>query len=170
MSLRIAKPYQKLFDPVFKMLPLHQAMTNLVVHKDEHADHELIKLVERVLNEPNLKGKPELATGIWLYVDELDRSHTISQSIETATGSFWHAIMHRREGEFWNSNYWYRRTNQHPAMKQIDMPDNEITTYKPQLFVDLVEQNYRHDNKDATLIAIQRAEWIALFEWCTKHD
>ena len=42
-------------------------------------------------------------SGLWLLAGDLDRSHTISQSIGSAEGSFWHAIMHRREGDFGNS-------------------------------------------------------------------
>src|SRR5262245_25326125 len=35
--------------------------------------------------------------GLWLHHDFLNESHAISQEIETTTGSYWHAIMHRRE-------------------------------------------------------------------------
>src|SRR5947208_9436780 len=35
--------------------------------------------------------------GLWLYHDFLDESHAVSQEIDTPTGSFWHAVMHRRE-------------------------------------------------------------------------
>ena len=52
--------------------------------------------------------RPGLVAGIWLYVDDLDRSHTISQSLDTVEGSLWHAIMHRRESDFSNSKYWLR--------------------------------------------------------------
>src|SRR5947209_3766436 len=54
--------------------------------------------------------------GLWLRFDFLDESHKISQEIETPTGSFWHAIMHRREGDFANSKYWWRRVGKHPAL------------------------------------------------------
>src|SRR5687768_10504407 len=47
--------------------------------------------------------------GLWLYHDFLDESHTLSQCIDTPSGSYWHAIMHRREGDFANSKYWFRR-------------------------------------------------------------
>src|SRR4051812_8366636 len=46
--------------------------------------------------------------GIWLLHDYLDESHKISQGIDTTSGSFWHAIMHRREGDFSNAKYWFR--------------------------------------------------------------
>jgi hypothetical protein len=47
-------------------------------------------------------------SGLWLLAGDLDRSHTISQGIGSAEGSFWHGIMHRREGDFSNSKYWFR--------------------------------------------------------------
>src|SRR5262245_45894685 len=53
--------------------------------------------------------------GIWLHHDFLDESHAISQEIRTATGSYWHAIMHRREPDAENSKYWWRRVGDHPV-------------------------------------------------------
>src|SRR5262245_19277607 len=55
-------------------------------------------------------------SGVWLLHDFLDESHTISQSIDTPTGSYWHAIMHRREGDFSNAKYWFRRVGDHPVL------------------------------------------------------
>src|SRR5688572_27783268 len=43
-----------------------------------------------------------LLAGLWLWHDYLIESHHISQNLSTPTGSFWHAIMHRREGDFSN--------------------------------------------------------------------
>src|SRR5215204_2447980 len=57
-----------------------------------------------------------MLSGLWLWFDWLDQSHTISQGIDTPTGSYWHAIMHRREGDFGNSKYWYARCRNHPSM------------------------------------------------------
>ena len=50
---------------------------------------------------------------IWLRFDFLDESHRISQSLDTPEGSFWHAAMHRREPDFANAKYWFRRVGQH---------------------------------------------------------
>jgi hypothetical protein len=51
--------------------------------------------------------------GLWLYHDFLDESHAISQELDTAEGSYWHALMHRREPDYWNSKYWFRRVPRH---------------------------------------------------------
>ena len=37
-------------------------------------------------------------SAIWLLHDFLDESHTVSQSIDTSSGSYWHGIMHRQIG------------------------------------------------------------------------
>src|SRR5947207_15523927 len=60
-----------------------------------------------------------MLAGLWLWHDWLDESHTLSQSLVSATGSFWHAIMHRREGDFSNAKYWYARCRTHPALRVI---------------------------------------------------
>jgi hypothetical protein len=50
---------------------------------------------------------------LWLRLDFLDESHEISQSIDTPEGSFWHGVMHRREPDFMNARYWFRRVGRH---------------------------------------------------------
>ena len=55
----------------------------------------------------------------WLWHDFLDSSHQISQEIKTSSGSFWHAIMHRRESDYSNAKYWFGRVGKHPIYFQL---------------------------------------------------
>lgn len=64
--------------------------------------------VELALKSANLQGTLAEA-GLWLLAGELDRSHGISQDNDSSLGSYWHGIMHRREGDFGNAKYWFRR-------------------------------------------------------------
>jgi hypothetical protein len=43
--------------------------------------------------------------GLWLWHDGLHECHSIVQKSNDPTSAFWHAIMHRREGDFSNSKY-----------------------------------------------------------------
>ncbi len=177
MSPKLTDPLDGVLRPIFDVLPIHEAMTALVGENGDRAD--AIALIESAAAEPALADRPDLLAGLWLYVDQLDRSHTLSQSIATPTGSFWHAIMHRREGDFSNSHYWYRKVGRHPAMNKIELAGGSAgagTTmgrYDPHAFVDAVDAAHRdHDATGAAhpeLRALQRREWVALFEWCVEH-
>src|SRR4051812_4745927 len=101
VKLKLPESIARACEPLFAATPIDQSMRRLTGSHPSHTD-----LVERILSEPAMKGRSDLAAGLWLYVDDLDRSHTVSQSITDATGSFWHGIMHRREGDFANSHYW----------------------------------------------------------------
>lgn len=138
--------------PLFESLPLGRAMAGLVPARPLGGSAS--ELAERALTGIDV---PAIAAGIWLYVDDLDRSHRISQSLSDATGAFWHGIMHRREGDFWNAKYWFRQAGRHPAMARI-------AKYDPVRFVDEVAENHREN--PAELVAMQRSEWKALFDWC----
>lgn len=140
--------------PLFEALPLDEAMPHLL---GSHPNH--ITLMEEVLSNPVVGERPELVAALWLYVDDLERSHTVSQSIEDRTGSFWHGIMHRREGDFSNSLYWFRRADGHPLL--IAQP--EIAPER------LVADVSRAQGEDAGLLKRQREEWQALFEWCATN-
>lgn len=60
-----------------------------------------------------------LEAGLWLLAGDLERSHAISQDHGSAEGSFWHGIMHRREGDYGNSKYWFRRVGMHPVLHEL---------------------------------------------------
>ena len=60
-----------------------------------------------------------LLAGLLQINDYLDESHNRSQSIEgegqDVNGDYWHGIMHRREPDYGNGKYWFRRVGRHPC-------------------------------------------------------
>ena len=60
-----------------------------------------------------------IKSGLLLWNDALDESHTISQSLSNQTGSYWHGIMHRREPDYSNAKYWFGRVGTHPIFPQL---------------------------------------------------
>jgi hypothetical protein len=124
-------------------------------------------------------------SALWLLHDFLDESHTISQDIDTIEGSYWHGIMHRREPDYGNAKYWFRRVPSHPIFGPLaetgrelaaqDKPDSAaafLTTqsaWDPFRFVDLCEAIARGKSSAESLARqIARAEWDLLFRYCYR--
>lgn len=102
---------------------------------------------------------PALKAGLLLWNDDLEASHRLSQQIDSPTGNYWHAIMHRREGDYWNSKYWFRRVGAHPAMVRIAQEAGAAFAlapwlangrYDPFAFVDACEAASRASARDVS--------------------
>ena len=148
-----------LLKPLFDLYPAEWAMSQLVVRRT--APDDVVEVVQGLLDIAGDKLSPPMHAALWLYVDDLDRSHRISQSIKGTTGSYWHGIMHRREGDFPNSHYWFNKVGAHPAMSQL-------REYDAHDFIDAVERNV--GQQDPKLVALQKAEWSNLFAWCATEE
>ena len=120
---------------------------------------------------------------IWLYHDFLTESHHLIQLVQTPTASFWHAVMHRREQDYWNSKFWFRSAGQHPIFSALQQKAIEFARksesnptalfirkqyeWDPFVFVDLCERNQgTHSSAELLCRQIQTAEWEILFDYC----
>jgi hypothetical protein len=124
--------------------------------------------------------------GLWLYHDFLDESHEISQEIDTTTGCYWHGLMHRREPDYGNSGYWFRRVGKHPVFAELVGEAARIaragpagpraafltqqTSWDPFAFNNLCEEMAGSESAGETLCRrIQQREWEILFDFCYRQ-
>jgi len=62
-----------------------------------------------IATEPPAKLALGLSGLWWDAKGEWARAHELVDSLETPDGMAVHAYLHRKEGEAWNSEYWYKR-------------------------------------------------------------
>ena len=116
-SLTIAGIVQKLEtrDPLPPLAPREEW--------DSELTHQIQDLsLETLFDGQSVKDSmmgDALQSGLLLWNDALDASHTISQGIESRTGSYWHGIMHRREPDYSNAKYWFERVEVHPTFPSL---------------------------------------------------
>ena len=180
------------YSPVFKALLTESRLMPL----DPGIANSVAKPVLEALDllgafAPHDIAAPDMAeacrSAVWLYHDYLDESHTISQKIDTATGSYWHGIMHRREPDYTNSKYWFRRIGDYPIFPALHQAASEIAAnsgslpdnarflvtqgaWDPVAFIDLCEAAHRDSSSTENLCRrIQQREWELLFDYSYRQ-
>jgi hypothetical protein len=137
---------------LFELLPLDQAMSHLLATTT--GPEEARAWVT------NSQATPAVKAALWLYVDDLEKAHGIVQDLHNPSGSFIHAIVHRREGDYPNSKYWYSQAGRHPVI-------GALAGYQPYSFVDQAQKAGAANPPD--LVDLQRAEWKAIFDYVVQE-
>lgn len=117
-----------------------------------------------------------------LWHDHWDAAHEIAQSREgEGAHDLLHAIVHRREGDFGNSGYWFRGAGRQPCFDTLPARLEPLLAQSPWLrtqvlpkgawdphgFLDAVKHG--RDGKDQPLLrAIQAEELIVFYEWLIR--
>jgi hypothetical protein len=144
---------RELVSSIQASLPLMEAMPSLLAPGPVSHAHMADKVLTAEVH-------PAFKAGLLIYLDELDLSHEFSQNLETPLGAWWHAIMHRREGDYWNSQYWLDR-----ACGQAHFDNCPVN---PRELVSLCDKDLRRNQPE--LIEMQRVEWQSLMDWMLDHD
>lgn len=117
---------------------------------------------------------PEAAlAGLYLYFGCWKEAHETAQVIRSAEGSYWHAIVHRQEPDIWNSDYWFRQVGQHPVFPILRQAAVAIGVdfgprWNAASFLELCEEALSKPGSEIErqALAVQRAEWQLLFDYC----
>ena len=74
------------------------------------APPEVLREIDSIVGEFAKPGhEHQLKAALLLVAGDLDGSHELSQRDPSDVGSYLHGMMHRREGDYGNAKYWFRR-------------------------------------------------------------
>ena len=175
------------YCPAVQALLTEPRLSPLDPGSPNRAAYDALQALDEKMFQPHTVRDRDLAAAcraaLWLYHDYLDEAHTISQEIETQEGSYWHALMHRREPDFPNAKYWFRRVGTHPIFEQLHAAAVALAADGPAqaaflrsqgkwdvyAFVDLCEASSRWRAECELLCRrIQQREWELLFDYCYR--
>ena len=120
------------------------------------------------------------AGALWLY-GFLDEAHRLTQQDSSSEGAYWHALVHRSEGDFGNALYWFRRAGAHPVQDRLRAGALEAMKgrstegwqalvesprWEPARLVELCERSSRGEPaQPAVLREVTRMEYNLLMEY-----
>jgi hypothetical protein len=120
-------------------------------------------------------------SALWLYHDFLEESHALSQEIDSVEGSFWHGILHRREPDYSNAAYWFRKVGHHPVFDALGPAAQKLAAsataakvavpapWDPFWFIDFCGACVvRKEPGEELARLIQKREWELLFDCCYR--
>jgi hypothetical protein len=150
-------------------------------------DH-VARLPEKMGLRPSTEATA-LQAGILQMADFFDASHEASQSIEGEGrhrhGDYWHGINHRREPDYGNARYWFRRVGNHPVFEclAIDIQptldwasESEATQlaalirdgrFDPLRFIDLIEAGLQSRSR-ASVALLEWIQWTEMVDLLTS--
>ncbi len=126
------------------------------------------------------------AAALLLRLDDLDGAHDLVNSVHSAEGSYWHGLMHRREPDIHNSNYWFKKVSVHPIFEALRfeaikhshkyglsksiLDSLNAPDWDPYFFNSLCEKSREKNNPlEKFCMDVQEEEWKLLFQYCYEN-
>ncbi|OXM17202.1 hypothetical protein [Paenibacillus herberti] len=94
-----------------------------------------------------------LVSGLYLRNGSLDRSHELSQELDSREGSYLHGMMHRIEGDYSNAKYWFRLAGAHPYAEELQRRAVELVEGTPEADAALLRKLKREPEWNAALFS-----------------
>jgi len=152
----------------------------------EPLDYALVQSLrgasDATLSDQRPIGNPQMFAlvrgGLFYALDAIHDAHAIFQDAKGDLGSYWHGMMHRREGDFDNARYWFRRAGAlsffgdlHRTASAHSALMARQSNWDPYVFTGECEQARFGETGSLTeLAALQRAEFEALFDYCWRQS
>ena len=116
--------------------------------------------------------------GLFYALDALPEAHAIFQEAKDDPGAYWHGMLHRREGDFDNARYWFRRAGVLPFFSEMHRAAcahsgtmARQSNWDPYLFTGQCEQvRFGADDLTGEMQALQRVEFEAIFDYCWRQS
>jgi len=115
--------------------------------------------------------------GLLYALDDLAGCHEFFQNTASELVGYWHGMMHRREADFDNARYWFRRAGVMPFFHTLHSCSAEFSTdmakqrlWDPYLFTSECEQHrFGADSEEENLSRQQRAEFDVVFDYTWRQ-
>ena len=175
------KPYSDFVDRVF----LQEKLLEKLI-PTEPLDREMVRRI-RAADDASIAGNQSLKNaemfalvrgGLLYAMDAIDEAHAIFQEAKGDLGSYWHGMMHRREGDFDNARYWFRRAGVLPVFSEMHGSASGVSAlmgrqmnWDPYLFTGECEQaRFGETDSLKELSGLQRVEFEVLFDYCWRQS
>jgi hypothetical protein len=175
------KTYSDFVDPILRADGLLQKLMPA-----EPLDYDLLFKLraadDAAISGQRSIGKPPMFTlvrgGLLYALDAIDEAHKIFQDSSGDLGSYWHGMMHRREGDFDNARYWFRRAGVLPVFDALHSAASEHSAvmarqpnWDPYLFTGECERaRFGEEESLKELAMLQRVEFEVLFDYCWRES
>ncbi len=175
------KSYSDFVDRVFlqedllrKLIP-QESSAPLLARRIREADDAAIA-GGRAIGDPAVF--PLVRGGLFYAVDAIHEAHSVFQDASGDLGAYWHGMMHRREGDFDNARYWFRRAGKlgffdalhHAACEHSALMARQ-SNWDPYVFTGECEQaRFGADENLKELAALQLIEFEGVFDYSWRKS